>query len=204
MVQTVIKLMTLAAVALHVTSQACAGLVVINFDDGGNNSGSGATDVEDGYAISGNFIMTVGLAAGDWTLTGGTPSSPGSGSSPSGFFKYDNMVNLGSDPFLTTTGGLLFTDSNGDQLNIWAARPGTYDLWAVNSAGVYYVEAGAYPGYPDATSSGTVTVTAVPEPVNYALTGFGLILVGASLRRLYVSYPRSTMKRQHQPQLRQD
>ena len=160
--KTMFSLVTLASLVLSVTPRASATLMDIAFDDGGKNAGSGSLDVEVGYAVSGNFVVTEGLAAGNWTLAGGTPSSPGSGLSPGGHFNYDNMVSLGSDLFLTGTGGLLFTDGLGDELNIWANGPGTYCMGAANSAGTYYVEAGFYPGFSDATDYGTVTIANNP------------------------------------------
>jgi hypothetical protein len=160
--KTLIKL-TLAVLNLSVTIEAPATLMEISFNDGGNNVGSGLIDVRDGYAVSGDFVVTAGLAAGDWTLTGGTPSTAGSGLSPNGYFNYDNIVYLGADPYLTTTGGLLFADGQGDELNLWADSPGTYSLWAVNSNGVYYVEAGSYPGFSGTTGSGTSTITNAPD-----------------------------------------
>ena len=159
-----------------------AGLYGITFDDGNGNAGSGQIDVEGGYAVSGSFDVTSGAAIGVWTLTGGTPSS--TTQSPGGYFTYDNMVNLGSDPYLTTAGGLLFTDNNSDQLNMWANANGGYDLWA-ESGGIYIVEAGSYPSYPDATSPGTGTINSVPEPITCALAGFGLIFVGGRVGRYY-------------------
>jgi hypothetical protein len=159
----VLKLFVL--LALNVTSQAGATLMSISFDDGGNNVGSGVIDVENGYAISGDFFVTAGLASGDWALTGGTPSSVGSGVSPNGYFNYDNMVFLGSDPYLTTIGGLLFTNNLGYQLNIWADSPGVYSLWAANSGGGYIIEAGSYPGFSGATAFGTSTITNAPVTI---------------------------------------
>lgn len=161
--KTLIKL-TLAVLNLTVTIEAPATLMEISFNDGGNNVGSGLIDVEDGYAVSGDFVVTAGLAAGDWTLIGGTPSTAGSGVSPDGYFNYDNIVFLSADPYLTTTGGLLFADGQGDELNLWADGPGTYSLWAVNSNGVYYVEVGSYPGFSGTTGSGTSTITNAPDP----------------------------------------
>jgi hypothetical protein len=160
--KTFIRLMALAAFILTVTTRAGATLMSISFDDGGNNAGSGVIDVEDGYAVSGDFTVTAGLAAGDWTLLGGSAASPGGGTSPNGYFNFDNMVFLDSDPYLTTSGGLLFTNTDGDQLNLWANAPDTYCLWAVNTGGSYYVEAGSYPGFSGATGFGTSTITNAP------------------------------------------
>jgi len=185
------NLMTLAALVLSVTPQASAALKCIAFDDGGNNAGSGVLDVQNGYAVNGDFVVTKGLASGSWTLISGTPSAPGAGLSPMGYFNYDNMVYLSSDPFLTANGGLLFTNSLGYELNIWADGPGTYCMWAANSAGNYYVQAGFYPGFPGATDCGTVTITNNPPPVlNIQPTADGVALswpVSESVFRLLQS-----------------
>jgi hypothetical protein len=97
-----LNLILLLALVFSVATHADATLMNINFNDGGNNVGSGVIDVEGGFAVNGDFIVTVGLATGDWSLTGGTSSSPGSGLSPNGRFNYDNIVYLNSDPYLTT------------------------------------------------------------------------------------------------------
>jgi len=49
------------------------------------------------------------------------------------------------------------------QLNIWADSPGVYCLWAANSGGAYFVEAGSYPGFSGATGFGTSTITNAPD-----------------------------------------
>jgi len=157
------KLLVLSALVLSLTPRAGATLISISFDDGGNNVGSGVIDVEGGYAIAGDFLVTAGLASGDWFLTGGTPSFAGSGVSPNGYFNYDNMVFLDSDPYLTTSGGLLFTNDLGYQLNIWANSPRVYCMWAANSGGGYFVEAGSYPGFSGTTGFGTSTITNAPD-----------------------------------------
>jgi len=178
-----IKFIMSAVAALNLATTADATPFSISFNDGGNNVGSGMLNVESGYAISGYFDVTVGLAAGEWILTGGTPASPGSGLSPNGYFTYDNIVYPDANPHLTTTGGLLFTDGLGDQLNMWADAPDTYSLWAANNAGVYYIKAGSYPGYSDTTDYGFGNVSVAPEPGTCALTGFGLLLIYLSQRR---------------------
>jgi len=157
-----IRYTALAALCLTVTTRANATLMAISFDDGGNNAGTGVIDVESGYAVSGGFTVTAGLAAGDWTLFGETAASAGAGSSPNGYFNFDNMIFLGSDPYLTSNGGLLFTNTDGDQLNIWADAADTYSMWAANSSGGYYVEAGYYAGFSGATGYGTSTITNAP------------------------------------------
>jgi hypothetical protein len=93
--KSLIRYTMLAALCLTVTTRANATLMAITFDDGGKNTGSGVIDVESGYAVSGDFTVTAGLAAGDWTLFGETASSPGAGTSPNRYFNFDNIVFLG-------------------------------------------------------------------------------------------------------------
>lgn len=140
-----------------------AGLYGITFTDpGGDNVGSGEIVVEGGYAVSGYFDVSAGTAIGDWIL------APGSGSD--GSFRWDNAVNPASDPFLTD-GGLLFT-SGGNEINLWGNSPGSYSLWG-NVGGNYNPQ----------VDFGVATITAIPEPINYALSGFGLFFVGVSVGR---------------------
>jgi hypothetical protein len=160
--KSLIRYTALAALAFTLTARAGASLMYISFDDGGNNVGAGVIDVEDGYAVDGYFTVSAGLATGDWTLFDGTAASPGAGSSPGGFFNYDNLVYLGSDPYLSLNGGLLFTNTTGDQLNLWADAPDTYSLWAADGSGNYYVQAGYYSGFSGATGYGTSTITNAP------------------------------------------
>jgi hypothetical protein len=163
------------------TSVSRAGLLYeFNLTDvlgAGVVSGYGQIVVEGGYSISGTFTVTSGPsdALGVWALTGGSTLPPGYSVSPSGKFDYDNAIYPGSDPFLTTTAGILFTRSGGDELNIWANGPNSYDLWT-ESGGNYNNQFGAYPGGGNNYLVGTISE--VPEPINCALAGFGLIFVG--------------------------
>jgi hypothetical protein len=174
------------------TSVSRADLYEITFTDpGADNVGSGQIDVEGGYAVSGSFDVTVGAATGAWNLysaggTGGTWNSLLT--SPQGAFIYDNVVYL--DPNINPQypgssfldkGGLLLTDGNNDELNLWGDGNGVYSLYAEIS-GVKYNPA---------VDSGFSTITAVPEPINYALAGFGLIFVGGSARRFYIGRRRA-------------
>jgi hypothetical protein len=194
-IKTLKTLTLLAALALGVTTQAGAGLYEINLTDvlGADVvSGYGQLNVFGGYSLSGTFTVTSGPsnALGVWTLTGGSTLPPGSLLSPSKQFQYDNAIYPGSDPFLTTTAGVLFTRSGGDELNIWANSANNYSLWT-ESGGSYTHEFGAYPG--GGVDYLTGTINAVPEPINYALAGFGLIFVGGSAGRLYLIRRRSAM-----------
>jgi len=194
-IKTLKTLTLLAALALGVTTQAGAGHYEINLTDvlGADVvSGYGQLNVFGGYSLSGTFTVTSGPsnALGVWTLTGGSTLPPGSLLSPSKQFQYDNAIYPGSDPFLTTTAGLLFTRNGGDELNIWANSANNYSLWT-ESGGSYTHEFGAYPG--GGVNYLTGTINAVPEPINYALAGFGLIFVSGSAGRLYLIRRRSAM-----------
>lgn len=155
-------------------------------------SGYGQLDVVGGYSVSGTFTVTSGPldALGVWILTGGSTLPPGYLSSPSGQFQYDNAIYPGSDPFLSTTAGLLFTrsGSGSDELNIWANSANNYSLWT-ESGGSYTHEFGAWPG--GGVNFLTGTINAVPEPINCALAGFGLIFVGGTAGRFYLGRRRS-------------
>ena len=142
------------------TSTSRADLYDITFSDGGANDGYGQIDVESGVAVSGTYNVTAGAASGVWTL------APGSGSD--GSFNWDNVVNPDSDPFLTG-GGLLFT-SGGNEINLWGNSPDSYSFYG-NIGGNWNPK----------VDFGTATISAVPEPVNYGLAGFGLIFVADSV-----------------------
>jgi len=142
------------------TSTSRADLYDITFSDGGANDGYGQIDVESGVAVSGTYNVTAGAASGVWTL------APGSGSD--GSFNWDNVVNPDSDPFLTG-GGLLFT-SGGNEINLWGNSPDSYSFYG-NIGGNWNPK----------VDFGTATISAVPEPVNYGLAGFGLIFVAVSV-----------------------
>jgi len=157
------------------TSVSHAALYVITFTDpGANNVGSGQIDVEGGLAVSGSFDVTAGAAIGDWIL------APGSGSD--GSFQWDNAVNPASDPFLTS-GGLLFT-SGGNEINLWGNSPGSYSFYG-NVGGNYNPQ----------VDFGVATINAIPEPINCALAGFGLIFVGGSVGHFYFARRRSATAR---------
>jgi hypothetical protein len=148
-------------------------------------SGYGQIVVEGGYSISGTFTVTSGPSdvLGVWTLTGGSSPPPSYLISPSGKFDYDNAIYPGSDPFLTTTAGILFTRSGGDELNIWANNPNNYSLWT-ESGGNYVEQFGAYPGGGDNYLIGTIT--AVPEPITSAMAVFVLLFVVGTASRFYL------------------
>ncbi len=173
----------LSALALCVATPGGAALYEITFTDGGANAGSGQINVVGGFATSGSFDVTAGAASGlIWTLytAGGTATPPAVLLSPSRAEDYDNAVFPHSNPFLSSTGGLLFTDPNHDELNIWGNGAGSYGLSA-------YIN-GAYHPY---TVYGVATINAIPEPTNYALAAFGLVFVGVGAGRFYLAQRRS-------------
>jgi hypothetical protein len=150
-----------------------ASLYDITFTDGGANVGSGIINVAGGVATSGSFTVTAGTAIGVWTLL-----SPGADSS----FTWDNQVNPASNPFVDNN-GLVFGLS-GNEVNLFYNSGGTvgstdYGFWG-NIGGNYNPQV-----------FGTATITAVPEPINYALAAFGLIFVGGSASRFYLGRRRS-------------
>jgi hypothetical protein len=167
-----------------------ASLYLITFDDGNGNVGSGQIDVESAnnyfYAVSGSLAVTAGQALGDWTLytaLGATPY-PSYLTSPAGAFWYNNAVYPAgqnpqypdADPLLDEY-GLLFTQSNGNnELNLWGNADGTYTLGSNIGGQTVTVN----------ISFGGTTITPVPESINYALAGFGLIFVGGSVGRFYL------------------
>ena len=176
-----IKVATLLVLlALGFKAQA-DGLYDINFTDGGANVGFGQIDVEGGFAVSGYFDVTAGLAAGNYLLytAGGNATYPGTISSPSGKFIYDNAVYLTLNPQYPTTnpyvdnGGLLFTDINNNEVNLWGNADGTYTFDAVIS-GNYLDPSGIV---------GVSNITPTPEPSSLALIGLMLIPAGVFFRQ---------------------
>ena len=169
----------LAAVFLGITTQASAVLFNITFNDGNGNVGSGQIDVELAnsiyYAASGSLTVTAGQAIGNWNLytAGGYTSYPNYFTSPHGAFIYNNAVYpTGYNPQypianpLLDEYGLLFTQNNGNELNLWGNADGTYNLGGYIGGSLIL----------DVTISfGGTTIAPVPEPINCALAVFGLI-----------------------------
>jgi hypothetical protein len=177
------------------TSVSRAGLYEITFNDGNGNVGSGQIDVEsasgNSYAVSGSLDVTAGQAIGAWTLyvAGGTTSYPSRLTSPAGAFWYNNAVYpTGQNPQYPVTNpllddyGLLFTQNNGNEVNLWGNADGTYTLGSNIGGQTVTVN----------ISFGGTTIAPVPEPINCALAGFGLIFVGVSAGRFYLGRRRST------------
>jgi hypothetical protein len=177
------------------TSVSRAALYEITFNDRNVNVGSGQIDVEtangNSYAASGYLTVTAGAAVGAWTLytAGGTTTYPNYLTSPKGAFYYNNAVYpTGKNPQypaknpLLDDYGLLFTQKNGNELNLWGNADGTYNLGG-------YI--GGQLSFNVNISLGGTTITPVPEPINYALAAFGLIFVGGSVGRFCLDRRRS-------------
>jgi hypothetical protein len=175
----ILKITTLIAVlALGLKTQA-DGLYNITFTDGGVNMGSGQIDVEGGFAVSGYFDVTAGLAAGSYNLytAAGNATYPSVLTAPSGQFAYDNAVYLNSNPQYPVTNpfednnGLLFTDGSNNEVNLWAISD--------NGSSSY-----AFDGYIDGSTLsptgflGVSTITPAPEPSSLAIISLMLIPAG--------------------------
>ena len=96
-------------------------------------------------ATAGTLVVTGGSAAGTYTLL------PGSGTSPSGQFTYDNILDT-TAPVVDSQNGLVFVNSGtGNEINIWyngnggsaSGAPGTYGFWAESGGNVTVKSGGA-------------------------------------------------------------
>lgn len=173
-------------------SRAGAALYDITFNINGN-IGAGQINVQSAgnnnfYAASGYLNVTAGGASGNWNLytAGGTTPFPGYITSPSGGYIYNNAVYpTGQNPqypsvtSLLDVYGLMFTQGNGNELNLWGNADGTYTLGG-NVNGFQNFTANIGIG-----GSGSNPILApVPEPSSIALTAlFGGLAVLGRLRR---------------------
>jgi hypothetical protein len=188
----------LAALVLGIAPQAGAGLFNISFNDGSGDIGSGQIDValdnnnNNYYAASGSLTVTgTGTAAGNWTLytAGRYVSYPTYLTSPANAYLYNNAVYpTGYNPQYPTAKahldvyGLLFTQSNGNELNLWGNADDTYTLGG---------NIGGWQNFKVTISFGETTIAPVPEPINCALAVFGLIFACGSAVHFYASERRS-------------
>jgi hypothetical protein len=177
-----IRAATVLMALCAITSVSRANLYLLSFTGTGANVGSGQINVTGGIAQSGSLTFTSGDANsatyGTWNLVGGGSSGTAGG------FDYDNSVNttVGADPFLTSS-GLVFTSTVGGwDINLYSNGPGSYELLG-NINGLSF----------SPTSSGTATLAAVPEPVNYALAAFCMVFIGGNIGRIFSFRRRSAM-----------
>ncbi len=179
--------------ALVVAPRASAGvyeLYDITFNDSQGDSGYGQIEVNcdnNNYytACAGFLDLATGTAAGVWTLYtgGGSSSYPGYLTSPSGAYWYNNAVYPeGNNPQYPNTDvildlyGLLFTQSNGNEVNLWGNADGTYTLggningWQNFNVEVTFVDP---------------TVIPVPEAPAWLACLFVLIPIGVSAYQVW-------------------
>jgi hypothetical protein len=128
-------------------------------------------------AVSGTFNVSSGPRAGNYLLV----SIPPTGNT--GVWLYDNILYPGSSPFLSSTGGLLFTAdgnaSTANGVNMWyntnaqfSQPAGTYSLW------------GNPPTYnPEAYGTATLTPHVPDGGTTLVLLGGALTGLGALRRK---------------------
>jgi hypothetical protein len=159
--------LTIMAVALGLAAQSQAALYDITFS-GGSSAGSGEIDVESGVAVSGFFDVFAGVNQGTYDLVGVTsPLINGVGLTlviPGGNQTFDDVVNAGSNPFLTGD-GLEFANSDSVGFNLFGNGPGSYDLFDTGN-GQYVID------------GGIATLTAAVPESNWTTTSAGLAALG--------------------------
>ena len=79
--------------------------------------------------------------------------------------------------------GLLFTQNNGNELNLWGNADATYALGG---------NINGWQNFNVTISFGGTTIMPVPEPINCALAVFGLIFAFGSAVHFYASQRRSS------------
>ena len=100
---------------------------------------------------------------------------PGSGTSPSGQFTFDNLLFPAGDPLLDGS-GLLFSDTiTGDEINVWGngPSPAPYSTWEWSSSGGYFLQ----------DNNAAFSLTEVPEPATWTMLGVSLIFMAGLSRR---------------------
>jgi hypothetical protein len=180
-----------AAFALVIAHPAGAGLYQITFNDGNGNAGAGQIDVEcangNYSACAGYLNVNAGGAVGNWTLYTASSATPypGYNLSPAGAYWYNNAVYpTGNNPQYSGTGalldvyGLLFTQSNGNELNLWGNADGSYTLGG---------NVGGWQNFNVQISLQGTTITPVPEPITLALPIFGGLVLTTGLARRFIS-----------------
>lgn len=141
---------------------------------GGANAASGqllVTDLGDGrlLATSGDLSVTLGEATGSYSLL---PGGPASGLSPSGTYFFDNIVEPGAASVFTN-GGLVFGGS-GFEINLYSVAPGEFKF-DYFTAGVNTID----------PTTGTVVLSAVPEPSSLLMGALGLAAAMVARKRTH-------------------
>ena len=171
----------LTAVLLLVATTAMATQFEFSYTDSSNDIyGSGKLNaVDNGTGIftvtAGNSTsIFLGADLGLFSLITNS-NAPGVSTSPSGLFNYDDLLYYPPQTALSNldTSGLLFTNFNGIELNIWG-----------NGAGQFYsAYTGLNGGYPAQYNNVTFSVTEVPEPSTMLLLAAGLSGLAAMRKR---------------------
>ena len=134
------------------------------------------------YSITAISGFTTGVFGG--TINGmvsGSVLPPTMLTSPSSLWLYDNAL-APDGPTVFALGGVAFTTPGSREWNLWGnssdesnvSVPGAYTLWSkvVGAQGTY-----------DVQTTGTLTISAIPEPETYAMLLAGLGLMGFVARR---------------------
>ncbi len=121
-------------------------------------------------AVGGYDILHVSGNVGAESVLGliANPNQPYQATSPSGLFTYDNVLYLSGAS--VSNAGLMFKTALREW-NLFSDSPTQYQLYSATNSGY------------DIHSTGTLSVSAVPEARTWALLIAGFGLIGAGLRR---------------------